>query len=166
MTIQEIIGAKILTGDALSRQLAIWRFKDLQIVFTNGCFDLIHYGHLAYLMDARACGHKLIVGLNSDASVSRLKGPNRPIKDQSSRLWLLASMAFVDAVTVFDQDTPLELIREVMPDILVKGGDYAPDQIVGAEEVIANGGQVKVLPFVDGYSTTSLEQKILSRPES
>lgn len=153
---------KIQTADTLRQTLADWRAAGQKIVFTNGCFDLLHFGHLHYLADARDLGDRLVVGLNSAASVRRLKGPTRPINDEHTRTHALAALQFVDAVVIFEDDTPLELIRAVMPDVLVKGGDWRPEQIVGADLVLANGGEVRSLPFVDGYSTTSLEQKILA----
>ncbi len=137
-----------------------WQAQGEAVVFTNGCFDLLHYGHLHYLMDARQLGQRLIIGLNSAASVSRLKGPHRPINDERTRQYQLAALAFVDLVVVFEQDTPLDLITALQPDILVKGGDWQPEQIVGADVVQAKGGQVMSLPFVPGYSTTLIEQKI------
>lgn len=133
------------------------------IVFTNGCFDLLHYGHLHYLSAARELGDRLIVGLNSAASVSRLKGPHRPINDEATRQHLLAALEVVDAVVVFEEDTPLELIRNIMPDILVKGGDWKPEQIVGSQLVLEAGGQVRSLPYIEGYSTTAIEAKIAGR---
>lgn len=156
------IHQKIQTADTLRQTLADWRAAGQKIVFTNGCFDLLHFGHLHYLADARDLGDRLVVGLNSAASVRRLKGPTRPINDEHTRTHALAALQFVDAVVIFEDDTPLELIRAVMPDVLVKGGDWRPEQIVGADLVLANGGEVRSLPFVDGYSTTSLEQKILA----
>ncbi len=141
-------------------QRAVWRRAGERLVFTNGCFDLLHYGHLYYLAEARAQGDRLLVGLNSSASVGRLKGTHRPIKDEQSRLHLLAGLACVDAVVVFDQDTPRELIAHLRPDVLVKGGDWAVEQIVGHEIVLAEGGTVKSLAFIPGYSTTQLESKI------
>jgi D-glycero-beta-D-manno-heptose 1-phosphate adenylyltransferase len=131
-------------------------------VFTNGCFDLLHFGHLHYLAAARDLGERLVIGLNSAASVSRLKGKHRPINDELTRQHTLAALAFVDAVVVFEEDTPLNLIQIVQPDILVKGGDWSADQIVGAEVVLSKGGQVLSLPFIAGYSTTNIEQKILN----
>lgn len=139
-----------------------WKKVGLKVVFTNGCFDLLHYGHLHYLAEARALGDKLIIGVNSDASVSRLKGAHRPIKDEKSRLLMLASLFYVDAVVSFSEDTPYELIKLVVPSILVKGGDWPVDQIVGADIVLENGGEVKNLSFIEGYSTTALEEKIRS----
>ncbi len=145
----------------MSSTLAQWRAKEQKIVFTNGCFDLLHYGHLHYLSQARDLGDRLVIGLNSAASVSRLKGPHRPINDELTRTHLLAALAMVDAVVVFEEDTPLELIRMVQPDVLVKGGDWRPEQIVGSDVVLEKGGQVFSLPFIQGYSTTNIEQKIL-----
>jgi D-beta-D-heptose 7-phosphate kinase/D-beta-D-heptose 1-phosphate adenosyltransferase len=130
------------------------------VVFTNGCFDIMHRGHATYLAQARTLGDLLVVGLNTDASVQRLKGPSRPINHQYDRAFLLASLACVDFVILFDEDTPEQLIHTVCPDILVKGGDYTLDTIVGADFVLQNGGTVTTIPFVDGYSTTSTLNKI------
>jgi len=157
------IQQKIHTSETLLQTLAQWRSAGQRIVFTNGCFDLLHYGHLHYLAQARDLADRLVVGLNSAASVRRLKGPNRPINDELTRTHLLAALQMVDAVVVFEGDTPIELIKIVQPDILVKGGDWEPEQIVGSEFVLAQGGQVLSLPFVEGYSTTNIEQKILGR---
>lgn len=156
----EIIDNKILSIDQISPLINVWKFLDKKIVFTNGCFDLLHLGHIDYLAKAAALGNKLIIGLNTDSSVSRIKGPSRPITDQNSRAALLASLFFVDAVVLFDESTPEELISTIMPDVLVKGADYTVDQIVGADIVLANGGEVKTIPFLDGYSTSSIERKI------
>ena len=139
-----------------------------KVVFTNGCFDLVHTGHLTYLASARDLGDHLIIGVNSDASVQKLKGPSRPIKDEVNRLLLLASLEFVDAVVLFGEDTPLELIRTIQPDVLVKGRDYDPTStdlqdpkyVVGSDIVMANGGTVQTIPFVEGYSTTRLVDKM------
>ncbi|NNE30677.1 MAG: D-glycero-beta-D-manno-heptose 1-phosphate adenylyltransferase [Saprospiraceae bacterium] len=130
-----------------------------KLVFTNGCFDLIHLGHLQYLSQAKELGDLLIIGVNSDSSVERLKGPGRPVKDEYSRASLLAALTMVDAVTIFKEDTPLNLIKQIQPDMLCKGGDWHINQIVGAREVLDNGGEVKSLPFLQGHSTTSLVQK-------
>ena len=137
-----------------------WKRKGEQTVFTNGCFDLLHYGHLHYLAAARQLGDHLIIGLNSAGSVRRLKGAHRPINDELTRQFQLASLFFVDAVVVFEEDTPFKLIQLIQPDILVKGGDWQPHQIVGSDIVLANGGQVKSLPYIEGYSTTAIETKI------
>jgi D-beta-D-heptose 7-phosphate kinase/D-beta-D-heptose 1-phosphate adenosyltransferase len=133
-----------------------------RVVFTNGCFDLLHVGHLRYLQDARSLGDFLIVGLNSDASVRRLKGAQRPVQTELDRAEILLGLRPVDAVVIFGEDTPLELIKSVKPDVLVKGGDWKEDQIVGADVVKARGGEVRSLPFHQGRSTTSLIEKILS----
>lgn len=140
---------------------AAWSKPEGQkVVFTNGCFDILHRGHATYLAQARELGDLLVVGLNTDASVQRLKGPSRPINNQYDRAFLLASLACVDFVILFDDDTPEQLIHTVCPDILVKGGDYTLDTIVGADFVLQNGGTVTTIPFVDGYSTTSTLNKI------
>ena len=151
---------KIISFDQINNLAKKWRAAGERVVFTNGCFDLIHYGHIYYLAEARGLGDRLVVGMNASASVSRLKGPHRPIKDEQTRLFVLASLSMVDAVVIFEEDTPYRLIKEVQPDILVKGGDWAIDQIVGADLVLQNGGQVKNLAFIEGYSTTNIEQKI------
>lgn len=156
------IQQKIQTAEQLRETVARWRAAGERIVFTNGCFDILHYGHLHYLAEARDLGERLVIGLNSGDSVRRLKGPARPINDEATRAHLLAALEVVDAVVFFDEDTPLELIKTAMPDVLVKGGDWKPEQIVGSDVVLANGGQVRSLPFVDGYSTTNIEQKIRS----
>ncbi len=154
------VKAKIYQLDALQRRMAAWRIRDQKIVFTNGCFDLLHLGHLSYLAEARSLGDKLILGLNSDKSVKILKGDARPINDVESRAMMLASFSFVDAVVVFEEETPLKLITAILPDILVKGGDYEVNQIVGHDVVLNNGGEVKTLSFLEGYSSTSLVSRI------
>jgi len=159
--LKNYIKNKILSWEAISERRVQWNKEGKKVVFTNGCFDILHYGHLHYLAEARDLGDILIVGANSQASITRLKGPNRPIQDELTRYHMLASLIFVDVVTVFEEDTPLELIRALMPDVLVKGGDWRPEQIVGSEIVLAAGGEVKSLPFVAGYSTTNIEKKIL-----
>ena len=156
----DVLKDKILSGAALARNLAIWRFKDQKIVFTNGCFDILHLGHIDYLSKAADLGHVLIIGLNTDASVSRIKGPQRPLQVQESRAIVLASLGFVSAVVLFDEETPYELIRLVQPDFLVKGADYKPEEIIGYDIVKAKGGEVVTLEFLPGYSTTGIEQKI------
>tara|TARA_B100000795_G_scaffold101107_1_gene74342 strand:- start:2394 stop:2885 length:492 start_codon:yes stop_codon:yes gene_type:complete len=154
---------KVYTTNTLKSQLTEWRKNDQKIVFTNGCFDLLHLGHVDYLAKARDLGHKLIIGLNTDASVSRIKGPSRPVKDQNSRAIILAAMQFVDAVIFFDEETPINLITWVQPDVLVKGGDYTLEGIVGHEIVLAKGGEVKTIPFVEGYSSSKLIAKIIQK---
>lgn len=135
--------------------------SEKKIVFTNGCFDILHSGHISYLKEAREQGDLLFLGLNSDASVKRLKGDKRPINDQEERKYILESLRWVDFVEIFEEDTPLSLIQEVNPNLLVKGGDWTPDQIVGSDFVLKNGGEVKSLTFKDGFSTTSVIDKIL-----
>ena len=152
--------SKILSFSALQNQLKKWRYANEKIVFTNGCFDLIHFGHIDYLAKARDLGNRLVVGLNTDASIRRLKGSSRPVKDEQSRLALLAGMAFVDAVVLFDEETPINLISMISPDVLVKGGDYKVKDIVGHEIVLNNKGKVCTIDFVDGYSSSALIEKI------
>jgi D-glycero-beta-D-manno-heptose 1-phosphate adenylyltransferase len=154
------IESKILDATTAQLQVEKWQSEGLEIVFTNGCFDLLHYGHVRYLAEARALGDKLVVGLNSTDSVRRLKGQHRPINDELTRQTVLAALQSVDVVVVFQSDTPYDLIYLLKPDILVKGGDWQPTQIVGSDWVLENGGQVLSLPFRDGYSTTNLETKI------
>jgi len=151
---------KIQDWSTAAQTVQKWQNNRVEVVFTNGCFDLIHFGHLAYLAEAAVQGQKLVVGLNSDASVTRLKGAHRPIKDQKNRAHLLASLEMIDLVVLFEEDTPLELIKTIQPDVLVKGGDWSIHEIVGSKIVLAKGGRVKSLTFVEGYSTTKIEQKI------
>ena len=148
------------TAKEAENTLNLWRFKDDKIVFTNGCFDILHKGHIEYLAKAASLGTKLVIGLNTDASVKRLKGDSRPVNDENARALLLASLVFVDKVILFDTDTPRDLIDFVQPDILVKGGDYKPEEIVGYDIVKAKGGEIVTLDFVEGYSTTSLIEKM------
>lgn len=138
-----------------------WKSEDEKIVFTNGCFDIMHLGHVDYLAKAADLGSKLIIGLNSDASTTRLKGPTRPINNQLSRASILAAFFFVDAIILFDEETPIDLINTIMPNVLVKGADYTIENIVGAVEVLKNNGEVKTIAFLDGYSTSVIEQRIL-----
>lgn len=152
---------KILTLEALLPVVTGWKAAGEKVVFTNGCFDLLHLGHVDYLEKARHLGHRLVVGLNTDASVSCLK-PGRPLQDEVSRARVLASLLFVDAVVLFDEQTPLALIEAVLPDILVKGDDYAISGIVGHEVVLQNGGRVLTVPLVAGYSTTRIVERILA----
>ena len=137
-----------------------WKSQDNKVVFTNGCFDILHLGHVDYLEKARKLGDKLILGLNTDASVSRIKGPSRPIVNETSRSRVIASLEFVDLVVLFDEETPLELIEKLIPDVLVKGNDYLAENIVGANVVIKNGGKVETVALVEGYSTTNIVNKI------
>jgi rfaE bifunctional protein nucleotidyltransferase chain/domain len=149
---------KVLTQTELEGTLSPYRGQK-KIVFTNGCFDLLHIGHVRYLQEAKALGDLLVVGINSDASVQRLKGPTRPIQNQDDRAEILAALTAVDFTVIFTEDTPAELIQQIRPDILVKGGDWKIDQIVGSNQVLAAGGKVYSLQFVDGKSTTSLIEK-------
>jgi D-glycero-beta-D-manno-heptose 1-phosphate adenylyltransferase len=166
MTSFEKIAAKIQTFAQIDETAQQWRQEGQKVIFTNGCFDILHYGHLHYLAAAHDLGDRLVVGLNSADSVRRLKGATRPINDEETRTHLLAALEYIDAVVVFEDDTPLDLIKIVKPDYLVKGGDWRPEQIVGSDIVLAQGGQVLSLPFVQGYSTTNIEQIILDRHRS
>lgn len=153
--------AKVLDLDTLV--LRYGRPRSQRVVFTNGCFDILHRGHVEYLYSARALGDALVVGVNSDDSVRRLKGSGRPVVPLDDRLFVLAGLGCVDAVTAFDQDTPIALITALLPDVLAKGGDYQADEIVGAAEVREAGGEVTVLPFVEGRSTTGIIQNLSDR---
>jgi D-beta-D-heptose 7-phosphate kinase/D-beta-D-heptose 1-phosphate adenosyltransferase len=148
--------AKIMPLGALQECVEAWKADGLKVVFTNGCFDLLHIGHVTLLDDARRKGDRLIVGINSDASVSGIKGPSRPIVPEHARARVLAGLAAVDAVVVFGEPTPLELMVALRPDVIVKGGDYVADEIVGAREVKGWGGRVEIVPFVPGFSTTHI----------
>lgn len=155
------IRSKILDCETLPLTLDKWRKEKDVIVFTNGCFDLIHRGHIDYLAKAKEMGDRLIIGVNTDRSVSRIKGEHRPLQDEQSRLFILAAMQFVDAVILFGEDTPYELIRQVQPDILVKGADYKAEDIVGYDIVTSMGGKVMTIEYLPGFSTTAIEQKII-----
>lgn len=152
-----------MTLDSLQRKLAQWRLLGQTIGFTNGCFDILHAGHIASLSEAAQQADLLIIGLNSDASVRGLKGEGRPINDEASRAVVLASLLMVDAVIIFTEPTPLKLIMAVQPDVLVKGGDYKIEDIVGAKEVISLGGRVVINPIVEGFSTTGTINKIQNK---
>jgi len=151
---------KIRRWEEIPRLRAYWSLLEQRVVFTNGCFDILHLGHVEYLEAASQLGDVLVVGLNSDASVRQLKGPARPILPQEARARILAALEFVEAVIIFDEETPEKLIEALRPDVLVKGGDYTEDQIAGASFVRSYGGEVIILPYIPGYSTTSLIQKI------
>ncbi len=155
------IKSKILSEDNLNILINEWREKNQKIVFTNGCFDLLHLGHIDYLAKTKDLGDKLIIGVNTDDSVRRLKGVYRPLQDENSRLHILAALEFVDAVILFNEDTPYELIKKIQPDVLVKGADYKIEDIVGYDIVTSRGGSVKTIEYLEGYSTTSIEQRIL-----
>ena len=156
----QAIPHKIFTPAALQAQLKRWRLQNKKIVFTNGVFDILHEGHIASLSDAAACGNILIVGVNADASVKRLKGESRPVNNENSRALLLASLVMTDAVIIFEDDTPYNLITSIMPDVLVKGGDYTIETIVGAKEVKANGGEVIIAAILEGFSTTAIIERM------
>lgn len=156
------IPSKIYSLPALKQEIIRWRLKNKRIVFTNGVFDILHEGHIASLSQAASQADVLIVGLNSDASVKRLKGESRPVNNENARALLLASLLMVDAVTIFEEDTPLELIKTIMPEVLVKGGDYRIDQIAGAKEVIEKGGEVILADMVAGVSTTAIIERMKS----
>ncbi|PTS95921.1 D-glycero-beta-D-manno-heptose 1-phosphate adenylyltransferase [Pedobacter sp. HMWF019] len=158
--LQQLTEEKIFTRQNIRQQIEKWKAEGQKIVFTNGVFDLLHIGHISYLLKTASFGNKLIIGLNADSSVKRLKGDKRPINTESSRAILLAAMFFTDAIIIFDEDTPLNLIKDVLPDVLVKGADYKIGDIVGGKEVQENGGEVRVVDFVSGYSSTNLIQKI------
>ncbi len=160
MIAEEILKSKLFTLDTLKTKVEQWKLNGEKIVFTNGCFDLLHVGHISYLAAASALGSKLVIGLNSDASTKRLKGPTRPVNDAHSRTIMLSAFFFIDAVVLFEEDTPLITIQTLLPNILVKGGDYNISQIVGAKAVVDNGGEVKVIDFVNGYSSTNIIEKI------
>ncbi len=154
------IRSKIYTWEEIQRQCNVWRFKGRKIVFTNGCFDILHLGHVEYLARAADLGDVLIVGLNSDSSVTKLKGFDRPLMQEGARAMILAALTFITAVVLFDEDTPVELIRLIQPDVLVKGGDYKPEEIAGHEIVEARGGKVEIIELTKGYSTTALIHRI------
>jgi len=150
---------KIMSPQEALAQRKTWKENGEKLVFTNGCFDLLHLGHVDYLERAAALGQRLLIGLNTDASVSRLKGPSRPLNDEYARARVLAALGFVDSVVLFGEETPRELIATLLPDVLVKGADYKVEDIAGAKEVLAAGGEVQTLTFVEGYSTTGIIQK-------
>ncbi len=149
-----------MSREALAHLCAGWRVKGYKVVFTNGCFDILHQGHIALLLAAAEAGHKLVLGLNTDASVKKLKGESRPVNDEQSRALLLAAQLYVDAVTLFNEDTPLELIQAIRPDVIVKGGDYTPETVVGHDFVSSYGGQTVIVPTVEGFSTTNTINKM------
>lgn len=152
---------KLVTREQLMKELALWRFHSKKIVFTNGVFDILHSGHVDYLSKARDLGNALVLGLNTDSSVKRLgKSPERPINHEQARATVLAALECIDAIVLFDEDTPLELIKFVQPDVLVKGNDYKPEQIAGYDVVKAKGGEVVTIPLLEGFSTTSIIKKI------
>jgi rfaE bifunctional protein nucleotidyltransferase chain/domain len=151
---------KIHSWESMKMKKDEWKAEEKKLVFTNGCFDILHLGHIDYLSKAADLGDKFMIAVNSDESTRRLKGQNRPIQDEHARMMMLAAMEFVDAVVLFEEDTPKEIIEFIQPDVLVKGGDYSEETIVGADTVKKAGGDVHIIPFLEGYSTTSIEQKI------
>jgi len=166
MTQLEILQQKLLKPEQLPAKLAYWRFHSHKIVFTNGVFDLLHRGHIEYLAKASDLGNVLVIGLNGDASVKMLgKGPTRPLQDEQTRALILSALHFVDAIVLFDEETPYELIKAVQPDVLVKGGDYTVEQIAGHDIVQARGGEVVLMDIVEGHSTTNLERKLQSEQD-
>ena len=154
------INSKIYNLDCLTTQVEQWKATGNKVVFTNGCFDIIHRGHIEVLARTAELGDKLVIGLNSDQSIQKLKGEDRPIIDEQSRAILLAALSFVDAIVLFSEDTPLKLIGALLPDVLAKGGDYEIETIVGHEIVQQNGGKIKLVPFLDGFSSTTIIDKI------
>lgn len=153
---------KIVAQSDLKTLVVKWQTEGEKVVFSNGCFDILHLGHIDYLEKARTLGSRLVIGLNTDASVKLLKGQNRPINDELARARMLAALQFVDGVTIFNEETPEKLIEYLLPDVLVKGNDYSLESIVGAKAVLKNGGEVKTIDLVDGYSTTGIIEKIKS----
>lgn len=154
------INERIFSAEHLQSQIKWWRLINKTIAFTNGVFDILHEGHIKILSQAASFADVLIIGVNSDDSVKRLKGNERPINNQQSRSLILASLIMTDAVIVFDEDTPLNLIKSIMPDVLIKGGDYTSETIVGADEVISNGGKIEIIPLEEGFSTTGIIEKM------
>jgi rfaE bifunctional protein nucleotidyltransferase chain/domain len=158
---EQLLAVKIFTQAAnVAKQVLNWKAAGSKIVFTNGVFDLLHIGHITYLAKAAMEGDKLVLGLNSDASVKRIKGENRPVNEQATRAVILAALFFVDAIIIFEEDTPIALIKQLEPDVLIKGADYSIDQIVGGKEVLDRGGEVKTIDFVEGHSSSLIIQKI------
>jgi D-glycero-beta-D-manno-heptose 1-phosphate adenylyltransferase len=158
----DFLKTRIFNREDIVKQCNIWRLKEKKIVFTNGCFDILHLGHIEYLVKASVFGGALVIGLNSDASVKKIKGKGRPVMDENSRAMALASLRFVDAVILFDEETPYELIKLIQPDILVKGEDYKPEDIIGQDIVHTRGGKVITIELTKGYSTSSIIKHILS----
>ena len=155
-----VIQSKIVDINNIEPLLTYWNLKSQKIVFTNGCFDILHRGHVEYLAQAANHGDVLVIGLNTDSSVKRLKGDTRPVQDEYARAMLMASLHFVNAVILFDEDTPYELIKKVQPDVLVKGSDYKVEDIVGYDIVKAKGGEIVTIDFIEGYSTSSIIEKL------
>jgi D-glycero-beta-D-manno-heptose 1-phosphate adenylyltransferase len=157
----DFVSSKIFSRENIRKQCAVWRLQEKKIVFTNGCFDLLHLGHIEYLAKAADFGGALIVGLNSDISVRIIKGHHRPINDEHSRAMVLASLSFVDAIVLFNEETPYELIKVIQPDILIKGNDYKVEEISGYDIVQSKGGEIITIDLTKGYSTTKIEERII-----
>ena len=157
----DFIASKIFTRESIRRQCAVWRLKEQKIIFTNGCFDILHLGHIEYLARASEPGSALIIGLNSDISVRKIKGEHRPINNEHARAMVLASLSFVTAIVLFDEETPYELIKVIQPDILVKRNDYSVEEIAGHDIILANGGKVITIELTEDYSTTRIEERII-----
>ena len=156
----DLIPHRIINLEQAVQQVTQWKAMGKKVAFTNGVFDILHPGHIFSLSEAAKEGDYLVVGLNADASVKRLKGDSRPVNNQEARAILLAALLMVDAVVIFEEDTPLELITAILPDVVIKGGDYTPEQVAGGKEVIAAGGKVVINPILEGYSTTALIEKM------
>ncbi len=156
----QFVKNKIITVDDIKYKKSLWKFKEQKIVFTNGCFDIIHRGHIEYLAKASSYGNILVVGLNSDKSIKKIKGVNRPIIDENSRILTLASLQFVNYIILFNEETPINLIEAIKPDILIKGSDYKKEKIVGYDIIKNSGGEIITINFIEGYSTTSIIDKI------
>ena len=154
---------KIISLEEICKRILSWRKESLKLVFTNGCFDILHSGHVRYLQPAASYGDILVLGLNSDSSVRKLKGPRRPIMSQNDRAYLLSAIEKIDCIVIFDEETPARLIQSVSPDVLVKGGDYLPEDVVGYDTVTENGGCVKIVPYVEGKSTSEIVNSILEQ---
>lgn len=153
---------KIATQEELKERVKSWQSQGHKVVFSNGCFDILHLGHIDYLEQASQLGDKLVIGLNSDDSVKALKGPNRPVNSEKARARILAALGFVDGITIFSEETPKELIELLIPNVLVKGADYKIENIVGGKTVLENGGEVKTIDLVEGYSTTNIIENLKS----
>jgi D-beta-D-heptose 7-phosphate kinase/D-beta-D-heptose 1-phosphate adenosyltransferase len=156
----DTLNQRIFTVEEIKKEVNRMRLKSKTIAFTNGVFDILHEGHIAVLSEAASFADVLIVGVNSDASVKKLKGENRPVNNENSRALIIASLIMVDAVVIFNEETPLELIKIIKPDVLIKGGDYTLDTMVGSKEVLDNGGRIEIIPIKQGFSTTGIIEKI------
>ena len=160
---QSLTEHKIISIDEIGNRVRSWREDSQKLVFTNGCFDILHSGHMRYLQTAAGFGDILLLGLNSDSSIKKIKGPRRPIMTQDDRAYLLSAIEAIDCIVIFDEDTPAKLIQTVSPDVLVKGGEYLPEDVVGYDTVTENGGYVKIVPYVEGKSTSGIVNSILEQ---